>query len=142
MMDSLIYLLDTNILSHLMKNPRGPVMRRIAALGEEAICTSIIVASELRYGADKKGSPKLAAKVEEILENIEVLPFDIDADRHYGSIRSYLENRGELIGPNDMLIAAHGRSLGLILVTDNTREYERVPDLTVENWLLPPPPTL
>jgi len=139
MMDSLIYLLDTNILSHLMKNPRGPVMRRITTFGEEAICTSIIVASELRYGADKKGSPKLPAKVEEILENIEVLPLDIDADLHYGSIRSYLENRGEVIGPNDMLIAAHARSLGLILVTDNTREYERVPDLTVENWLLPPP---
>ena len=141
-MDSLIYLLDTNILSHLIKNPRGPVMRRITTFGEEAICTSIIVASELRYGADKKGSPKLAAKVEEILENIEVLPLDIDADRHYGSIRSYLENRGEVIGPNDMLIAAQARSLGLILVTDNTREFERVSDLAVENWLLPPSPAL
>ena len=139
-MDSLVYLLDTNILSDLIKNPQGSVMRRIAAFGEETVCTSIVVAAEMRFGAMKKGSPTLTAKVEQILDNIEILPLDIDADRHYADIRNDLESRGLMIGPNDLLIAAHARSLGLILVTDNTREFERVPDLPVENWLLAPPP--
>ena len=90
----------------------------------------------------KGDSSKLAEKVEAILDNIEVLPLDIDADRHYGNIRSVLEKQGKTIGPNDLLIAAHARSLGLIVVTDNTREFDRVPDLVVENWLLPSPPVL
>jgi tRNA(fMet)-specific endonuclease VapC len=141
-MSPLVYLLDTNILSSLISDPHGPVMRRIAAFGEETVCTSIVVAAEMRYGAEKRGSAKLAAKIEAILDNIEVLPLDIDADRHYGNIRSVLEKLGKTIGPNDLLIAAHARSLGLIVVTDNTREYERVPDLAVENWLLPLPPAL
>lgn len=141
-MISLVYLLDTNILSDLIKNPQGSVMRRIAAFGEETVCTSIVVAAEMRFGAMKKGSPALTAKVEQILDNIEVLPLDIDADRFYAEIRNDLENRGLMIGPNDLLIAAHARSLGLIVVTDNTREFERVPDLAVENWLLPPPSAL
>ena len=79
-MDSLVYLLDTNILSDLIKNPQGSVMRGIAAFGEETVCTSIVVAAEMRFGAEKKGSPTLTAKVEQILDNIEVLPLDIDAD--------------------------------------------------------------
>ena len=138
-MDSLVYLLDTNILSDLIRNPQGPVMRRIATFGEESVCTSIVVASEMRFGAEKRNSPALTAKVEAILANIEVLPLDIDADRHYANIRYDLEKRGLMIGPNDLLIAAHARSLNLIVVTDNTREFERVADLAIENWLLPPP---
>jgi tRNA(fMet)-specific endonuclease VapC len=134
-MSPLVYLLDTNILSDLIKRPAGPVMRRIAAEGEETICTSIIAAGELRFGAEKKGSTSLTGKVDQILANIEVLPLDVDADRDYAAIRNNLEKRGLAIGPNDLLIAAHARSLGLILVTDNVREFERVPDLVVENWL-------
>jgi len=141
-MSPFIYLLDTNILSNLISDPHGPVRRRIAAFGEETVCTSIVVAAEMRYGAEKKDSSKLTAKVEAILDNIEVLPLDIDADRHYGNIRSVLEKQGKTIGPNDLLIAAHARSLGLVIVTDNTSEYERVPDLAVENWLLLPSPAL
>jgi tRNA(fMet)-specific endonuclease VapC len=114
-------------------------MLRIATLGEESVCTSIAVASEMRFGAEKKGSPALSAKVEAILANIEVPPLDIDADRHYATIRHDLEKLGLMIGPNDLLIAAHARSLKLIVVTDNTREFERVPDLAIENWILPPP---
>lgn len=132
----LAYLLDTNILSDLIKRPNGPVTRRIASFGEDTVCTSIIVASELRFGAAKKGSPTLTAKVEQIIANIEVMSLDVDADRHYAAIRNDLEQRGVAIGPNDLLIAAHARSLGLILVTDNVREFARVPGLTVENWLL------
>lgn len=131
----LVYLLDTNILSELIKRPSGSIMRRIATQGEETICTSIIVASELRFGAAKKGSPSLRAKVEQIIANIEVLALDVDADDHYAEIRSDLEQRGLAIGPNDLLIAAHARSLGLILVTNNVREFSRVPGLVVENWV-------
>ena len=137
-MSHFVYLLDTNILSNLISDPHGSVMRRIAAFGEETVCTSIVVAAEMRIGSEKRGSAKLTTKVEAILDNIEILPLDIDADRHYGNIRSELEKQGKTIGPNDLLIAAHARSLGLIVVTDNTREYERVPGLAVENWLLPP----
>lgn len=141
-MDSLLYLLDTNVLSDLIKNPQGAVMRRIHAVGEDTICTSIIVAAEMRFGSEKKGSPTLVAKVGLVLDNIEILPLDIDADRHYGEIRNYLESRGLMIGPNDLLIAAHARSRGLIVVTDNTREFERIPDLNVQNWLVSPPAVL
>lgn len=140
-MDSPTYLLDTNILSDLIKNPQGAVMHRIAALGEETICTSIVVAAEMRFVALKKGSPTLTAKVEQILDNIEILPLDIGADSYYAEVRSGLESKGLMIGPNDLLIAAHALSLGLILVTDNTREFGRVVDLAVQNWLLPGQPS-
>ncbi|WP_183355958.1 type II toxin-antitoxin system VapC family toxin [Geomonas silvestris] len=139
-MNPFVYLLDTNILSDLIKNPQGEVMRRIAAVGERVICTSIVVAAEMRFGALKKGAPALTAKVEQILDNLEVLPLDIDADRHYAEIRNDLEHRGVMFGPNDLLIAAHARSLELTLVTDNIREFKRVSNLAVENWLFPPFP--
>uniref|UniRef100_UPI0038B235D9 type II toxin-antitoxin system VapC family toxin n=1 Tax=Geomonas oryzae TaxID=2364273 RepID=UPI0038B235D9 len=113
-------------------------MRRIAEQGEETVCTSIVVAGELRFGAAKKGSPSLRVKVEQIIANIEVLSLDVDADHHYAEIRNYLQQRGLTIGPNDLLIAAHARSLGLVLVTDNVREFSRVPGLVVENWLVTP----
>ncbi|QXE89725.1 type II toxin-antitoxin system VapC family toxin [Geomonas subterranea] len=133
-----MYLLDTSVFSDLIKRPGGPVTRRIASVGEDAICTSIVVACELRFGAEKKRSTSLTAKVEQIIANIEVLSLDVDADAHYATIRNDLELRGETIGPNDLLIAAHARSLGLILVTDNVREFARVPGLSVENWLTLP----
>lgn len=129
------YLLDTNIITDLIRNPDGPAARHIEQVGAKKIFTSIIVASELRYGCAKKGSPKLLARVEGILETIPVLPLDIPADAAYGGIRAELEVVGQPIGMNDLLIAAHASSLGLILVTDNTREFSRVRGLTVENWL-------
>lgn len=129
------YLLDTNILSDLIRNPDGPAARRIEQLGPKAIFTSIIVASELRYGCAKKGSPKLLAKVAGLLETIPVLPLDIPADADYGAIRAELEAAGQPIGMNDLLIAAHAQALGLTLVTDNTREFSRISGLKLENWL-------
>jgi tRNA(fMet)-specific endonuclease VapC len=129
------YLLDSNILSDLVRHPTGTVARRIAELGENAVCTSIIVACELRFGAAKKSSPVLSSKIEQMLASLEVLPLGVDADRYYAELRFHLEKNGTPIGPNDMLIAAHALSLGFTLVTDNMDEFARVPGLTVENWL-------
>ncbi len=129
------YLLDTNILSDLLRNPDGLAARRLAVVGDSTACTSIIVACELRYGAAKKGSPQLTARVEAVLASLDILPLEKDCDRCYAEIRSHLERRGTPIGPNDLLIAAHALALDLTLVTDNVEEFERVPGLAVENWL-------
>jgi len=129
------YLLDTNILSDLIRKPQGVIANRIAAAGEYAVCTSIVVAAELRFGAAKSGSKKLADRVDLILSALDVLPLEPPADRHYGEIRQLLTRQGTPIGPNDLLIAAHARALKLTAVTANLREFSRVPDLSVENWL-------
>ncbi|MBB5577854.1 MULTISPECIES: type II toxin-antitoxin system VapC family toxin [Rhizobium] len=129
------YLLDTNIISDLIRNPFGPAARRIEEIDPKEICTSIVVAAELRYGCAKKGSAKLSAKVESVLETIPVLPLDMPADIKYGSIRAELEATGQSIGHNDLLIAAHANALDLTLVTDNTREFQRIHALKLENWL-------
>jgi len=133
------YLLDTNILSELVRHPQGAVAQAIARVGENAVCTSIIVASELRFGAAKRNAPRLAAQVEAILRAIEVRPFDTPADHEYARLRLHLEQAGTPIGPNDMLIAAHALAIESILVTTNKGEFSRVPGLTVENWLEAPP---
>lgn len=129
------YLLDTNILSSLIKDPQGAVTKRLAQLDADAICTSIVVACELRYGAAKRGSVALTQRVEDLLGAIEVMPFDGDADRQYAEIHATLERAGQTIGANDLLIAAHARTLDLTLVTHNLREFERVPGLRLEDWL-------
>ena len=129
------YLLDTNILSDLLRAPAGACAKRLARVGESTVATSIIVACELRYCVAKKGSAALAARVEAMLEALPVLPFDADADRHYGAIRCALAASGTPIGANDLLIAAHARALGLTLVTDNEKEFRRVPQLKLANWL-------
>ena len=132
------FLLDTNILSDFVKNPAGPVASRLDALAaDEEIYTSIIVAAELRYGAMKKKSPALSARIEELLETIDVLPFAPDGDRHYGTLRTDLEAGGTPIGANDMLIAASALATGCILVSDNVKEFQRVRGLKVQNWLRP-----
>lgn len=132
---SVRYLLDTNIVSSLIRQPQGRVAGRIAEIGEEAICTSIIVACELRYGEQKSGSKRLAERIDLLLSALDIQPFEPPAERLYARLRDYLTRQGNLIGPNDMLIAAHALAADLTLVTDNTREFERVPSLRVENWL-------
>ncbi|MGD9168627.1 MAG: type II toxin-antitoxin system VapC family toxin [Candidatus Thiodiazotropha sp.] len=129
------YLLDTNILSDLVRHPQGVVTDRIAEVGEAYICTSIIVAAELRFGAAKSNSVKLVDRVDLILSALEILPLEQPADHHYGDIRQYLTQQGTPIGPNDLLIATHARSLNLTVVTANVREFSRVPGLKIENWL-------
>lgn len=128
------YLLDTNILSDLVRYPRGPIGQRIEAAGEEQVCTSIVVAAELRYGAAKKGSARLAAQLDMILSALDVLPLEAPVDEIYGDLRTRLEQAGRVIGPNDLLIAAQALSLDCTLVTDNEREFARVEGLALENW--------
>lgn len=130
-----LYLLDTNIISDLVRNPQGRVYERIRQEGESAVCTSIIVAAELRFGVEKKGSAALTERIENLLTRIMVQAFDEPADQHYGVVRQQLQQTGQLIGPNDLLVAAHALSLNLTLVTDNVGEFERVAGLRVENWL-------
>lgn len=128
-------MLDTNVISDLIRNPKGKAAKRIARVGEDNICTSIIVAAELRYGCAKKGSQRLSEAVEELLAEIEVLPFDTPADVSYGKIRSELESAGNPIGSNDFLIAAHASAVDATIVTANVEEFKRVRGLKVENWV-------
>lgn len=129
------YMLDTNILSDLVRNPQGAIFNKISEVGGEAICASIISAAEMRYGCAKKGSGRLLRQVEAILEGIDILPLDEPADVEYGGIRAELEAAGKPIGPNDLLIAAHCYALGITLVTANLGEFSRIRGLKVENWL-------
>lgn len=130
-----LYLLDTNIVSDLVRRPGGSVVQRIAEVGADRIAISIIVACEIRFGLAKSGSQRLIQNMERVLEQLEVLPMEAPVEEHYADIRTRLECAGTPIGPNDLLIAAHARVLGLTLVTDNDREFARVPGLKVENWL-------
>ncbi|HEY9867033.1 MAG TPA: type II toxin-antitoxin system VapC family toxin [Candidatus Obscuribacterales bacterium] len=132
-----LYLLDTNIISELIKNPRGVIFYKIQEIGEDQVCTSIIVACESKFGAQKKNSQKLIEKLETILDSIEILPLTHPVEQYYAEIRSYLEQQGTPIGSNDLLIAAHALTLNLTVVTNNVREFSRVPNLKVENWLNP-----
>jgi len=129
------YLLDTNVVSDLVRNPQGEVAQRIFEVGEKQVCTSIIVAAELRYGAEKKQSPHLSAQLEAVLGALEVLSLEKPAAITYGSIRSQLERSGKPIGGNDLLIAAQALALEHTIVTDNEKEFTRVKGLRVENWL-------
>jgi len=129
------YLLDTNIVSDLVRNPQGRIAQHIRKIGEARICTSIIVAAELRYGVVKKGSRRLSNQLESILASLEVLPFETPADAVYGLLRTRLEQAGTPIGANDLLIAAQTLALGYTIVTDNEREFARVHGLLHENWL-------
>ncbi len=131
----LAWMLDTNILSALIKNPSGPVSDRLAMVNPETVCTSIVVACELRFGALKRGSAPLQNRVDALLSNLTVLALDGEADRHYADIRLLLEKAGTPIGSHDLFIAAHARSADLTLVTHNLREFKRVPGLAVESWL-------
>ncbi|MCE3249606.1 MAG: VapC toxin family domain ribonuclease [Geminicoccaceae bacterium] len=111
------YLLDTNIVSDLVRRPQGRTAQRIREVGEAQVCTSIIVAAELRYGAAKRGTPRLAAQLEAVLGALEILPFEAPADAIYGRLRS------------------DAMTLGYAIVTDNEREFARIDGLPCENWL-------
>jgi tRNA(fMet)-specific endonuclease VapC len=129
------YVLDTNIIADLIRQPQGRVAERIREIGEAQVCTSIIVAAELRYGAAKEGSSRLEERVEAVLDAFEVLPLEAPADAAYGRLRTRLEQAGQPIGGNDLLIAAQVIALGHTIVTDNEREFARIVELPRENWL-------
>lgn len=129
------YLLDANIISDMVTSPFGLAARRVDELPEKDLGTSIIVAAEVRYGLEKRQSRRLVDRVEAVLTPIHVLAFEAPADAHYARLRADLERKGTPISANDMLIAAHALALDAVLVTDNEREFRRVPGLRVENWL-------
>lgn len=129
-----LYLLDTNAVADLMRDPSGPVAQRLTLVGAGLVCTSVIVAAEIRYGAAKRASARLSRRVDQALKAIPVQSFEPPVDRIYGDIRNALESLGTPIGDRDLLIAAHALALGCIIVTDNEDEFRRVPGLQVENW--------
>lgn len=129
------FMLDTNIISDMIRNPAGRAAGAVAHVGEDAVCTSIVVASELRYGCARKGSARLLKKVEDLLAEIPILPLDVPVDVEYGALRAELEGTGKPIGHNDLFIAAHACVSGTTLVTANTAEFTRIRKLRVENWL-------
>ena len=131
------YLLDTGIISDLIRNPQGRVAKRIREVGDAQVCTSIIVAAELRYGAAARGSRRLSMQLETVLGALDVLPFEAPADAAYGVLRARLERSGRPIGGNDLLIAAQVVALGYAIVTENERQFARIEDLLCENWLRP-----
>lgn len=131
------YLLDTNVVSALITRPHGTEADRVRAAGEEAVCTSLIVAGELRYGAARKGSARLTGQMEVVLGALEVLSLDSPVEAEYAAIRCEVERAGTPIGPNDLWIAAHARARELVVVTANKRAFERVSGLAVEDWSSP-----
>jgi len=128
-------MLDTNICIYIVKN-RPPEVRNIFNERAEHICLSSITVAELLYGAEKsRRRDHNLAVVENFAAHLDILPFDEQAAGHYGDIRADLERKGTPIGPYDLMIAGHARSEGQVLVTNNTREFDRVGGLRIENWL-------
>jgi tRNA(fMet)-specific endonuclease VapC len=129
------YMLDTNICIYVIKSRPAELREQFNRLTEQ-ICISTITLAELFYGVEKSSrrAQNLQA-VEEFVARLEALPFSAEAAAHYGQVRAELERAGQLAGPYDMLIGAHARSAGLIVVTNNLREFERIPGLRIENWV-------
>ena len=136
------YMLDTNICIYVMKKKPENVLRRFREEMDGGICISSITLAELEYGMKHSSDPvKNEQALLRFLAPLSVLPFGAAAASEYGEIRAYLQSRGTPIGPLDMLIAAHARVEGMTLVTNNMREFERVPELDLENWAAEPSST-
>ncbi len=129
------YMLDTDVVIYTIKN-RPPALREIFKKHSGQICVSVVTLSELIFGAEKSAqAQRNLADIEGMMARLEVLSFDETAAAHCGQIRAELGAKGTPIGPYDAMIAGHARSLGLILVTNNSREFTRVSGLRLENWL-------
>ena len=134
------YMLDTDTCSYIMKRSSQPLMKRLRAIPVTSVCISVITKAELLYGVEV--SPRHtqdSTALQAFLPHVEVLEFPNDAATHYAQIRADLKKRGQMIGANDLFIAAHARSLGLRLITNNIAEFSRVNGLILENWTLPVP---
>ncbi len=130
------YMLDTNIISYLIKNRDFKLINKFEQISENAtICVSSITVAELFYGVKKRKNQKLEIAVRELLYPLEKVSFDENSALIYGDIRTELERNGEIIGSYDMLIAAHAKSIAAILVTNNMSEFKRVKNLKLENWV-------
>ncbi len=130
------YMLDTNIIAYAKNARPDQVLKKFQAYAPSDLCISAITMGELEYGVCKSSRPdqnRLALLT--FLSGIEIVPFDANAAREYGLIRFDLKRRGEPIGANDLLIAAHAKALGLTLITNNSRELHKVGGLSVENWV-------
>lgn len=131
------YMLDTNICIYVMKNKPEKVLRRFREELDGELCISSITLAELEFGMKHSSNPaKNEQALLRFLAPLSILPFEAAAASEYSALRTYLQNKGTPIGPLDMLIAGHALAEGLTLVTNNVREFERVPDLQLENWAL------
>ncbi len=129
------YLLDTNVCVDYLNGRYPSVTERLQRARPADVCTSAIVAAELRYGAEKSNQRRQnQARLDQFLSEVAIIDFDAGASEIYGRVRFALERDGTIIGPNDMLIAAHALSLRTLLVTDNVKEFARVRGLRLENW--------
>ena len=133
----MLYMLDTNICSYIIRNKPQSIKEKLQEVEENhTVALSSIVVSELLYGATKKDSPKLMKIVSAFIDNFIVYDYSKISAQSYGNIRTDLEKKGKIIGANDLLIVSHALSLGAVLVTNNTREFERVEGLVLEDWSL------
>lgn len=131
-----MYMLDTNICIYVLKNHSSKLRHKFKAV--KNICISSVTYGELCFGIENGDSSRKEARWEQLdlfTQRLTIDPWDEDAARHYGFIRALLKKQGTPIGNNDLLIASHARSLDAVLVTNNTREFDRVPDLSIENWV-------
>jgi len=132
----MLYMLDTNMCSYIIRdNPKG-VFKKLKEIEQKhTVALSSIVVSELLYGAKKRGSAKLIKVVSLFIEQFVIYDYDKASAQEYAQIRTTLEKKGQIIGVHDMLISAHALSLGATVVTNNTKEFERVDGLSIENWV-------
>jgi tRNA(fMet)-specific endonuclease VapC len=126
--------LDTNICSYILRRHPLEMIERFAALDRQQLWLSAVVAAELRFGAAKLASPKFSSAVESWLAGFDVRPWPVEAAHHYAHMRAVLERTGQPIGGMDMMIAAHAMAEDSVLITNNAREFLRVPGLAVEEW--------
>jgi tRNA(fMet)-specific endonuclease VapC len=130
------YLLDTNMCIYIRRRRPPEIQARFSRLRTDEAAISLITYGELMYGAAKlrPAPPRAAEQIQEFLDLMEILPLPVEAGRKYGEIRALLESKGQVIGNNDLWIAAHAMCADLTVVTNNEREFRRVPDLKIENW--------
>ena len=130
------YMLDTNIIAYIRNQRPETVLRHFEKYQPDDLCISVITMAELEYGITRSSKPEQNRQaLLMLLSRIAIVPFDVSAAKEYGRIRQNLTEKGTLIGANDLLIAAHACALGLTLITNNTREFERVEGLKIENWV-------
>jgi len=130
-----MYMLDTNICSYIIKQRPSEVLKKFEKVQKDQICISILTYAELQYGVERASSKRINQEIiEAFVDRLKILPWDMEAAQHYAKIRNYLEKQGTPIGSMDMMIASHARSQDYTIVTNNLREFERVPNLKLENW--------
>lgn len=132
------YLLDTNTVSYFLRDHSPKLSSRLLGMAPEALAISVITAGELRFGVKKLGpgqrATALSQRLEQILESFATLPLPANAGEHYAATRAHLEAKGTPIGGNDLWIAAHGLAGDMTVITNNLREFQRVPGLKVDDW--------